>query len=40
MLISSLPGANPCLSEHKIGVFVLGQMGELRGKGSLTSVNT
>ena len=22
MLISSLPGANPCLFEHKIGVFV------------------
>ena len=22
MLISPLPGANPCLPEHKIGVFV------------------
>ena len=25
MLISSLPGANPRLPEHKIGVFVLGR---------------
>ena len=25
MIISSLPGANPRLPEHKIGVFVLGR---------------